>query len=438
VAISQRNACSGVRLGVNENWLGMFTPVKKPLQVALEPLEVAVAATKPLPSPIDGGSLIKSDSQMTRRLGVALASIPIYQNAYADAPPAFTEIGLRYSQFQEDALPESQLIFGSPRRYDIDVTQLWFETPVGGSWSIAMDLQNDSMSGASPWFVGTNLDGQPGVIMSGASIHDNRVEVGVTTRYFWADGNAGFNVSQSKEDDYEAQSVSFDVAWNSDDNSRTWTASASSSNDTVRPVKENIPVFIDQEGLNTQSTYFGVSQILSSTAIARIGLGYTISKGYLSDPYKLNDARPDRHERISLSGGYRRYFIEQRGALHVDYRYYHDSWGTNSHTAELAWHQDIKQHSLKPYIRYYRQGGAEFFRSIADVSQPVFADDYRLSAYDATTMGLHGFYQLGDWRFEAQVERYKTSATRSPLNVESAPALVDFWRGTVGITWRFD
>ena len=361
----------------------MSTPAKKPHREAPKPLGADVVVIKQISPMNTSGPLLTSNSPLTRRLGVALASLPIYQNALADAPPAFSEIGIRYSHYDEDALPESKLIFGSRNRYDIDVTQLWFETPVGGSWSVAMDIQNDSMSGASPWFVGTNIDGQPGVIMSGASIHDHRVEVGVTTRYFWADGNAGFNVSQSKEDDYEARSLSFDVAWNSNDDSRTWSASVSSSNDTVQPVKENIPVFIEREDLDTQSTYFGVSQILSSTAIARIGLGYTISKGYLSDPYKLNDTRPDRHERVTLSGGYRRYFIEQRGALHIDYRYYDDDWGTDSHTVEVAWHQDIKQHSLKPYIRYYRQDQADFFQNSADLSQPFFADDYRLSAYDA-------------------------------------------------------
>lgn len=416
----------------------MSTPAKRLHRAAPKPLGAGVVAIKQTSPIMTSGRLLTSNSPLARRLSVALASLPVYQNALADAPPAFSEIGIRYSHYDEDALPESKLIFGSRNRYDIDVTQLWFETPVGGSWSVAMDIQNDSMSGASPWFVGTNIDGQPGVIMSGASIHDNRVEVGVTTRYFWADGNAGLNVSQSKEDDYEARSLSFDVAWNTNNDSRTWSASVSSSNDTVQPVKENIPVFIDREGLDTQSTYFGVSQILSSTAIARIGLGYTISKGYLSDPYKLNDTRPDRHERVTLSGGYRRYFTEQRGALHIDYRYYDDDWGTDSNTVEVAWHQDIQQHSLKPYIRYYRQDRADFFQNIADLSQPFFADDYRLSAYDATTMGLHGFYRLGDWRFEAQVERYTTSATGSISSIDTAPALVDFWRGTVGISWRFD
>lgn len=417
--------------------LGTFTRVKKPHRAALQQLEVGVGVIRPSYSE-NKGLMINKNTPLTRRLSVALASIPLYQNAQADAPPAFTEVGIRYSNYSEDALPDSKVIFGSRNRYDIDVTQLWFETPIGGSWSVAMDIQNDSMSGASPWFVGTNVDGQPGVIMSGASIYDNRVEVGVTTRYFWADGNAGFNISNSREDDYEARSMSFDLAWNSDNNSRTWTASLSSSNDTVEPVKENIPVFIDREELETQSAYFGVSQVLSSTAIARIGLGYTVSDGYLSDPYKLNDSRPDTHDRFTLDGGYRRYFVEQHGALQLNYRYYSDDWGTDSHTGEIAWYQEIKQHSLKPYIRYYRQSRADFFQTTADLSLPFFADDYRLSEYGATTIGIQGFFQLGEWRFEAQLERYETNPSGGIGTNKSAPAVVDFWRGTIGATWRFD
>ena len=120
--------------------------------------------------------------------------------------------------------------------------------------------------------------------MSGASIQDNRVEVGVTTRYFWADGNAGFAISHSDEDDYDATALSFDASWNSADNSRTWSSSFSSSHDKVRPTQGVIPVFIESDELDTQSAYFGVSQILSKTAVARIGLNYTYSEGYLSDP----------------------------------------------------------------------------------------------------------------------------------------------------------
>ena len=397
----------------------------------------AVAATKK-PSAPGETERLQAKSPLMRALGASVAALPAYQGALADAPPEFTEVGLRYSRYSEDNLASDKLIAGSRERYDIDVTQLWIEAPVGSSWSIALDVQNDYMSGASPWFVGTTVEGQPGVIMSGASIQDNRVEVGVTTRYFWADGNAGFNVSHSKEDDYEALALSFDVAWNSADNARTWSLSASNSDDKVVPVDGNIPVFIDREDLDTQSAYFGVSQILSRTAIVRVGLSYTLSDGYLSDPYKLFDQRPDRHRRSALSAGYRKFFTEAQGALQFDYRFYTDDWGTDSHTVEVAWHQNFNRTTLMPYLRYYSQSEADFFGVTADLNADYYADDYRLSSYGAFTAGLRGTVQIGDWQLEGQLERYESDNKWGLYSGEAAPALVDFWRATVGITWRFD
>ena len=395
-----------------------------------------MAATKPatltqLPAP----------SPLMKRLGAPLLALPAYQTgtALADAPPAFTEVGLRYTHYSEDSIDQDAVIFGATDRYDIDVTQLWIEAPLGASWSVALDVQNDYQTGASPWFVGAQQNGEPGVIMSGASIQDNRVEVGVTTRYFWADGNAGFAVSHSDEDDYEATALAFDASWNTADDARTWTTSFSSSRDTLNPTQGVIPVFVTEEDLDTQSGYFGVSQILSRTAIARIGLSYTVSEGYLSDPYKFRDQRPDTHERLSLSAGYRRFLIDADASLQVDYRYYADSWGTDSHTVELAWAQNLPRSLLTPYVRYYTQREADFFSVIADTETPHYADDYRLSSYGAVTLGARWAVALGEsWTLELEAERYMTDSDWGVFDGEAAPALVDFWRGTIGITWRFD
>ena len=401
-------------------------------------LGAAVAATKSGKSntPI----ALAPPSPLIRRLSQSLVVLPAYQATavMADAPPAFTEVGLRYTRYSEDSIDRDKVIFGSRDRYDIDVTQLWIEAPVGASWSVALDVQNDYQTGASPWFIGAQVDGQPGVIMSGASIQDNRVEVGVTTRYFWADGNAGFAVSHSDEDDYEALSLAFDASWNTADDARTWTTSFSSSSDTVNPTQGVIPVFIEEEELDTQSGYFGVSQILSRTAVARVGINYTYSEGYLTDPYKLRDQRPDTHERIALSAGYRRFLIDADASLQIDYRYYADSWGTDSHTLELGWAQNLSQSLLPPYLRYYSQREADFFSVIADFDQPYFADDYRLSSYGAVTLGARWAVTLGDWVLELEAERYMSDASWGLYDGEAAPALVDFWRGTVGIVWRFD
>lgn len=346
---------------------------------------------------------------------------------------------MRYTNYVEDSIDRDAVIFGATDRYDIDVTQLWIEAPVGASWSVALDVQNDYQTGASPWFVGAQESGEPGVIMSGASIQDNRVEVGVTTRYFWADGNAGFSASHSDEDDYEATALAFDASWNTADDARTWSTSFSTSKDTVSPTQGVIPVFIDEEDLDTQSGYFGVSQILSRTAIARIGLSYTVSEGYLSDPYKLRDQRPDSHERLSVSAGYRRFLVDADASLQIDYRYYADSWGTDSHTLELAWAQNLSRGLLTPYFRYYTQREADFFGVIADTTAPHYADDYRLSSYGAVTIGARWAIALADsWTLELEAERYMTDAKWGVFDGDTAPALVDFWRGTVGVIWRFD
>jgi hypothetical protein len=80
-----------------------------------------------------------------KRLGRPLLALPAYQAipAIADAPPTFTEVGVRYTHYAEDSIDQDAVIFGATDRYDIDITQLWIEAPVGASWSVALDVQND-------------------------------------------------------------------------------------------------------------------------------------------------------------------------------------------------------------------------------------------------------------------------------------------------------
>ena len=148
---------------------------------------------------------------------------------------------------------------------------------------------------------------------------------------------------------------------------------------------------------------------------------------------------PDTHERLSLSAGYRRFLIDADASLQVDYRYYADSWGTDSHTVELAWAQNLRGSLLTPYVRYYTQREADFFSVIADTETPHYADDYRLSSYGAVTLGARWAVALGEsWTLELEAERYMTDADWGVFDGDAAPALVDFWRGTVGVMWRFD
>ena len=132
--------------------------------------------------------------------------LPAYQSAMADAPPEFTEIGMRYSKYKEDDLSAKKVFGGRSQRMDIDVAQFHLLAPVSDDWSVALDVGWEDMSGASPWFVGESIEaGDPKVVMSGASIEDTRTEVSVTTRYYFDSGTAGVNFTYSDEDDYESK-----------------------------------------------------------------------------------------------------------------------------------------------------------------------------------------------------------------------------------------
>ena len=55
------------------------------------------------------------------------------------------------------------------------------------------------------------------------------------------------------------------------------------------------------------------------------------------------------------------------------------------------------------------------------------------------TIGSRWAIALADnWTLELEAERYMTDAKWGVFDGDAAPALVDFWRGTVGVIWRFD
>ncbi len=364
--------------------------------------------------------------------------LPAYQQANADAPPDFTEVGLRYSKYKEDDTQAGKSFGNSSERYDIDVAQFHLLAPVADNWSVALDVQWEDMSGASPWFVGENANGDANVIMSGASIEDTRTDVSVTTRYYFDRGNAGFNYTRSDEDDYESNAIGLDMAWNSPDGMTTYSAAVSASDDDIEPTQGAVPTNTLEDNKDMRSAWIGVSRIVSKRAIVRFGLSYTYKDGFLTDPYKLNDSRPDERKEWAFSSGYRHYFPSPDAALHIDYRYFDDDWGVASHTVDMAWHQSIGRNTrVTPYVRYYSQDEADFFSNRVDFSERYYADDYRLSTFGAITTGLRVKHDIGNWSLVLSGERYTTSEDWALSSGDESPALVKYWRYTLGFDYRF-
>ena len=130
--------------------------------------------------------------------------LPAYNGVRADAPPDQTTVGVCFSNYEEDDTLASKTAGGSSERYQIDVAQFHLLAPLGDDWSLALDIQREDMSGASPWFIGPSLDNSPQVFMSAASIEDTRTDISVTTRYYYDRGNVGGNYRYSEEDDYKS------------------------------------------------------------------------------------------------------------------------------------------------------------------------------------------------------------------------------------------
>jgi hypothetical protein len=364
--------------------------------------------------------------------------LPAYQDAHADAPPEFTNLGLDYGQYREDDITSNMTFGGDSQRMEVDIAHFFLFAPVAEDWAVALDVTWEDMSGASPWFVGQSSSGDPKVIMSGGSIADTRTEVSVTTRYYYDRGNAGLNYTRSSEDDYESDAIAFDASLNSADGMQTFSAAVSASKDTLEPTQGTTPTSTLKDNKDTRSAWVGVTQIVSKRAIVRFGLSYTYSDGFLSDPYKANDQRPDDRREWALDAGYRHFLTGLNGAVQVDYRFFDDDWGINSHTIDIAWHQNIGQDlQLIPFLRYYTQSEAEFFSNQVDPTEKFFSDDYRLSAFGAISMGLRVRADIGDWSVNLSGERYRTDENWGVYGGQESPALVDSWRVSFGLDYTF-
>jgi hypothetical protein len=172
--------------------------------------------------------------------------------------------------------------------------------------------------------------------------------------------------------------------------------------------------------------------------LVRFGVSYTYRDGFLTDPYKYHDRRPDERKEWTAGAGYRYFFEEQNAALHVDYRYFNDDWDVQSQTIDVAWHQNLPEgFKITPFLRYYTQHEAEFFYNIADPNYEYFADDYRLSAFGAISGGLRLRRDFGNWSVNMDAERYKTDESWGLYSADESPGLVDFWRYGIGLDYIF-
>ena len=211
-------------------------------------------------------------------LSAAAIALPGLASQAQATMPTESVIGYRYTTYNESTLADADVASGSLGRYDINVNQWSLSMPVNGQWSVSASLQDETLSGASPWYnkpadaivVDANgqpvLDSQgnpqyqpdytrPVVVMSGASpgyetgglvgIEEHRTDASLATTYYYTGGSVSGNVAFSTEDDYESLSGGLSLEYEFDKKQTVVAAGFSYSSDDIfyedfaRTVKKN-------------------------------------------------------------------------------------------------------------------------------------------------------------------------------------------------------
>ncbi|MBL4797981.1 MAG: DUF3570 domain-containing protein [Oleispira sp.] len=377
-------------------------------------------------------------------LSAAALAIP----SIAEVAPEDREISYRYSSYQEEDAPRERVFQGSLERYSIDVHQIGFRTPIGDSWYLASELQYETMSGASPTQTYKNDEGDSVLLMSGASINEERIDFKIAPKKYFKDGTAGGLIAYSTENDYESIALGLDGTLEIYDKHTTLIGSLSFSDDTLSPTDPDISdarAAADGEKRKSFSMYEGISQVLNKYSVLQVGIGYTKLSGYLSDPYKFFDLRPDSREQLTLSAQHKQFINVLDGAAIIsNYRYYNDDWGVSSHTLDVKWSQqfDISHYRIiaSPLLRYYTQTRADFYslQQTPPVDQ-LNSSDSRLSTYGAITFGFTSELKFSQWSLHLDWQQYYSREDLALFEAsdDETPALVNFSTFTAGVDYKF-
>ncbi|MCB0321279.1 MAG: DUF3570 domain-containing protein [Bdellovibrionales bacterium] len=325
-----------------------------------------------------------SRGEFLSAISAAAAVFPIVrapESAFAQSIAEEGQFRFQYSYYEDRQ--------GSDDRISVRAPMVWALTPLGDSTELEGSFVLDTVSGASPLHHDT-LSGA-----SGIGIEDERKAGDIKVTEYFEDFSVAVGGNYSREDDYTSAGGSVESRiWNST-KSTTFTIGMSRGADDISST--NNPDL--DESSDTTGGIFGVTQVINKVSLIQSNLTFSSSNGYLSDPYKPGDLRPESRDRFAWLTRYVLYVPDFDGSLHVDYRFYRDSWGVLSHTFDNYWYQPIGElWMLRPHIRFYSQGKADFYRNTFPAASEgeIYSADQRLAGFGELTTGLKVIRDFGE------------------------------------------
>lgn len=331
--------------------------------------------------------------------------------ALAETAPEQASLTLRYADYR-DSQP-------GLKRVSVRSPQVHLQVPVAGEWSFDATAVGDSVSGATP-----RLHTQS---TSASRMADYRRAYEVKVTRYLPRASYAVSLGLSDENDYRARAYGLTGRWATEDNNTALSLGMGFSDDLIDASRSGAPLVVDQRR-HTHEWQIGLTQVLTAQDIVQASLTHTLARGYLSDPYKLFDARPPRRAAWIGVLRWNHHMPATESTLRTSWRYYQDGWDVRAHTLAAEWVQPLGRWQFTPGLRYHTQSAADFYvdpvlnarggydtpatlaRLLART--PWRATDQRLAGWGAVTLSLAVAYEFAPgFVADLKLERYRQQAS---------------------------
>jgi hypothetical protein len=264
-----------------------------------------------------------------------------------------------------------------------------------------------------------------------------------------------FDIGASVSDEYDYTHTGVNMKLARDFNNRNTTMSfgVALANDSVDPVGGAplglAPMFDGTGNGNKRGgqskdvidVLLGVTQVINRHTLVQFNYSLSQSDGYLSDPYKIlsvvdaasgdptaappgagldylyrYENRPGTRDKQGLFGLLKRDIGGD--VFDISYRYMSDDWDIDSHTIDMHYRWNLDSGSyFQPHLRFYSQTAAGFYQTVLfdGAPLPAFATaDYRLSEFDAVTIGIKFGKPTSRGELSGRLEFYQQTGKASP------------------------
>jgi hypothetical protein len=242
----------------------------------------------------------------------------------------------------------------------------------------------DRFSLSASYYVDSVSNASIDVVTTASPYREQRTEYDFGANYVYRDSQISLSTSSSREPDYTANRIGLDITQETFGGMTSVSLGFTRGADEVG--KHGAPEFSD---IATHWQYrLGVTQILSPRWVMSANGEVLADDGFLGSPYRVarvfGASVPERNPRTRSSRAVKLRLIGDLGsrdAMHLDYRYFWDTWDIRAHTAELGYSRYKQQHAL-------------FYSDNASTETLYVSRNRQLSSFNSMSLGAKLAYTL--------------------------------------------